>query len=156
MSRPSRRTSRVGIVLTALLAADLLVTWGAHVAWLRRGAPGILNATNTGTIAVGVFSALPYIVLGAAQVVLPPRPRVRATFVATVSLVTAMALLGYVGAAFYYFEDHRGPLDGVEMLGIPLYQLGVALGGLAIAAVLQLASRRAGEQRDATDKRAWR
>ena len=135
MSHPGGAPSRSALLVTALLVADLLVTFGAHVAWLRRGAPGGYQ-TPADTIALGVLSALPCVLLLAAQGVFLPLARPRVVFLGTVALVSFMTFAGYVSTALHYSLTSPGLLDGIEMLALPIYQFAVVLGGLGIAALL--------------------
>jgi hypothetical protein len=126
----STNPARTSALTSAFLAASALLTFAALGAWLRRG--GSVRSVDGGVgVLIAVWALVPVIALLAMHLFWPLEPMSRSVLCVTSGLVAAMGLLGYGDTALWYSQrlGRHVFMEGVEVIGLPLYQLAVAVAG---------------------------
>ena len=125
-TNPARTSALTG----AFLATSALLALAAMGAWLRRG--GSVRSVDGGVVVlIAVWALVPVFALLAIHLFFPQEPTSRSVLCVTSGLIAAMGLLGYGDTALWYSErfGRHVFMEGVELIGLPLYQLGVAMAG---------------------------
>jgi hypothetical protein len=126
------------LMVTSLMAGGT-VTAAAFVAWLRRG---ILASSYSDLerVLVGIWMALPFALLLIAHLLWPAEPKSRRSLGLTAGIVAVISVLGY-GYATLWSTQPRNLLSGIEVVLLPLYQLGVIGIGALVMCVRWVATQ---------------